>query len=125
MFLPILYTIEEIYQAVERLIRENLEIFQRLGHALDPLAYPNIIYAPEATKLNVYANVLDIFQRGKADCEDLAAWLVAYLRWNGFEALPLVTQQTPTLFHVLVTVKLSTGWVALDPSKWKGMSILQ
>jgi len=56
--------------------------------------------------------------RGGADCEDLAAAVVAELRTEGIPARTYVYKAKPGLFHVVVHTK---QWGLLDPSITAGM----
>jgi hypothetical protein len=56
--------------------------------------------------------------RGYADCEDLAAGVVAELSRNGIKARTYVYKSGGTLYHVVVKTK---RWGLLDPSIAAGM----
>lgn len=55
---------------------------------------------------------------GGADCEDLAAAVVAELRFGGIPARTYVYKARPKLFHVVV---YTDKWGFLDPSRAAGM----
>lgn len=121
MFSPILYDAQDIFAAVEKLAAEDLAIFRRWGYALDPKT-ARVRYQVEPDGANIYANVEEVLARGVGDCEDLSAWLIAFLRYNGCRAEPFLLKQNERLYHVMVVVYDEGRWLALDPSKWKGMS---
>ena len=56
---------------------------------------------------------------GGADCEDLAAAVVAELKLAGIPARTYVYKAKPKLFHVVV---LTNRWGFLDPSRDAGMA---
>jgi len=87
---------------------------------LDPLESA-VRYRREPPGSNQFLNMRDLLARGFGDCEDLAAWQIAYFLHLGFTARPVIRPTGPRLFHVLCEVYLNGRWVEIDPSREKGM----
>jgi len=112
---------KELGDAVYRLIVENLEIFDAQKHATDVLDFPEMVYRREKPGVNEFLNVRDLIARGYGDCEDLAAALVAYYLYCGYQARPALRQTGPRMYHVTADVFYRGEWYEIDPSKMKGM----
>jgi transglutaminase-like putative cysteine protease len=114
-------SVNDLAYAITRLVAENLEIFDSKNQAIDILDLPNVVYRKEPFGQNEFLNVKDIIARGYGDCEDLAAALVAYFMYIGYEARPALKKVGYRAYHVLVDVNYDGKWERLDPSKIKGM----
>lgn len=121
MFRAHLKNAEELKGAIKDLVKQNLILFRTLG-LLDPLE-SSVFYQREPQGENYFLNVSDLLRQGFGDCEDLAAWLIAYLLAEGYQARPLLLPQpSKKLFHVSVEYKDDFGtWREIDPSRLKGM----
>ena len=113
-------TPQELCAAVWLLVDENLDYFSRIQKVIDPFE-TNVVYKLEPRALNEFLNVRDMMARGYGDCEDLAAWLIAYFLAIDIQARPVLVEQTSTYYHVIAEAFYDGKWVVIDPSKVKGM----
>lgn len=111
---------QELCNAVYELVGENLAYFDTKKTAIDIMDYP-IRYQRETRGMNEFLNVRDLMARGVGDCEDLAAALVAYFLFLGYQARPVLTQTGAHMYHVTLEVFERGEWVHIDPSRLKGM----
>lgn len=120
MFVVLAQNPQELAAAVYRLVEENLNIFDAQKHAIDVLDLP-VRYRQETPGSNEFLNIKDLKARGYGDCEDLAAALVAYYLYCGYQARPVLRQTGPRLYHLTVDVFKRGLWYEIDPSRMKGM----
>lgn len=114
-------TPQDLCVAVYRLIEENLNILEDENQTpMDPLE-SYVVYKREPVGSNKFLNMRDLLRQGYGDCEDLAAWLIAYYLYLGFTARPVARPTGPRLYHILLEVYLKGKWYEVDPSKMKGM----
>ena len=108
--------IEEIEALLEGLVRLNVS---QLRRGLAPPIYSSRVrYQREQRGREDWQSARAAHASGKADCEDLAAWLAASHRLVGVDSRAIVRQVRPGLKHVVV--QLPDGSIE-DPSKRLGM----
>lgn len=112
--------------ANEILLRSLLEVGLRLPHLYES----HVRYEREPAPQEEWLDIIELYERGIGDCEDLAAAMAAWLRvYRGVDARPAFARRMvdypgmgPTwLFHCFV--RLPDGRL-LDPSKRLGMTSL-
>ncbi len=95
-----------------------LDLIWLRDHPLTPHPYrAGIRYIPEDGS-EEWPEIPFVIARGGGDCEDLAAWLAAYYRANGWPhavAFPIRSDRNPRLYHCLVSRDGTTRTVE-DPS---------
>lgn len=83
-----------------------------------PLYDSGIYYCPDERGREVqWWDIPQILSHGCADCKGLVAYRIAELREAGYPAVPYVTTDDGSLFHV----RVRSGSVIEDPSKLLGM----
>lgn len=108
--------IEELEALLEGLVRLNLTQLRR--GLCPPIYQSGVRYQREPPGREDWQTALECYQRQRADCEDLAAYLAASYRLVGVEASCHVYQAAPGLKHVVC--RLPDGTIE-DPSKKLGM----
>lgn len=104
----------------EMLVRLNvLWLKQRKGNA-PRLMRSGVRYRREIKpSVERFQRIPEIIRRGSGDCEDLASWRCAELRYyDRIAAVPWILNPRPRLFHVVV--RLPNGRIE-DPSAALGM----
>jgi hypothetical protein len=102
------------------------QLYLRRFPATPRLYDAGVRYMREPWRYEQWITVPRVLAQGGADCEDLAAWRIAELRNQGFNARPswrprqLVGPDGEpfTLYHIRVFIP---GWGFEDPSKRLGM----
>jgi len=109
---------EVVVALVEALAVANLH-YLRGTPSVPALYRSGVVYQREVDR-EEFLDVARVMARGAADCEDLAAWRIAELRWAGVDAVPLVTWEERGK-HVEYHVQLQTPEGIEDPSVLLGM----
>ncbi len=90
----------------------------RSGARIPPIYESGVRYEREPPRRERWQTALESYQRQIADCEDLAAWLCAELRFNGEAARIHCYAPKPGLIHCVV--ERANGQLE-DPSRKLGM----
>lgn len=111
-------------QANETYLRRFDPLIRRkTGKGIPDLLESGIYYKREPPGREEWQDIPTTLLRGHGDCEDLACFMVAQLRYRGVKgARPIIKAQFPIredgrLFHILVGV----GDERIDPSRLLGM----
>jgi len=109
--------------ALEGLCSANLALMQQakaLGKPAPPIYKSGVRYRREPPHEEKWDTWTHCLQRGYGDCEDLASWRVAELRFTGGDpyAQPWVIRTGPTTLHAVV--RRGNGRIE-DPSQRLGM----
>jgi hypothetical protein len=110
---------EAIASAVETLAKIDLAYLERYPRCV-PLAKSGVRYRREPKGPENWQNIPETLSRGYGDCEDLAAWRIAELRFRKIPANPHVTFDRG-MYHITVRAKISGKELFFDPSKELGM----
>jgi len=106
--------------ALEALVR--IDVREIRSHALPELYSSGVVYEPEDGSER-WLGASMVYDRGAADCEDLAAWLAAQRRIEGdrtARAFPMIVGITPTgVMQIHIVVQSMRG--IEDPSVVLGM----
>ncbi len=105
--------------AAEGLVRANLALMQQ-RHGAPKLYGGRVRYRREPAGQERWDTWPEVLARGYGDCEDLAAWRAAELRYTGADpgASVAVIRTGPSTMHAVVR---RTGGRIEDPSKRLGM----
>jgi len=117
---------EYMQDALEGIVLVNMRYLRdmaRLGTPIPDLYQAGVHY--QAERIECFAPIYVVQQRGWGDCDDLSAWLTAELRLKGLNAMPYVRPSKSGVkghYHALVKVETSDrGWVEVDPCVKLGM----
>ena len=104
----------------DMLVRLNLLYLRRRRGDVPRLMRSGVRYRREPRPVvERFQRIPEILRRGYGDCEDLASWRCAELRFfDGVAAVPWILNPRPRLFHVVV--RLPSGRIE-DPSAALGM----
>lgn len=104
----------------EMLVRLNLKFLKRMRGRVPRLYASGVRYKREPRPvIEKFQRIPSILRARSGDCEDLAAWRCAELRFfDGVHAVPWIINPRPRLFHV--QVRLPNGRIE-DPSAKLGM----
>lgn len=109
--------------AASGLVNLNLALMRRArqqGRQAPPLYKSGVRYRREPAGQETWDSWDRVLRRGYGDCEDLAAWRAAELRFNGIDrgARVAIVRTGPKLMHAVV--RRSNGAIE-DPSRRLGM----
>lgn len=111
--------VEKLYVLLEALT--NLNLVWLSQNYPPPLYESGVVYKKERMRRENWQDIPTTLRKGHGDCEDLTAWRVAVLRYNGEAASPFI-EEYPThngvYYHVVV--RRADGSIE-DPSRALGM----
>jgi hypothetical protein len=106
---------------LEALIAANIE-YLTICPSAPPLYESGVVYEEEPEERDNWQDIPETLGVGNGDCEDLACWRIAELRFRANEhASPLIRWRevgTRTVYHI--TVRRADGTIE-DPSRLLGM----
>jgi hypothetical protein len=107
-----------ISAALEGLVATNYVILSRSRNPIK-LYRSGVRYRPEARGVENWLTIPQVIKAGVGDCEDLAAWRAAELRfWLGLPARAICYRSGRRKFHAVVAYPDGT---IEDPSRKLGM----
>lgn len=104
--------------ALEGLVRVDGEILKDAKGRVSPLYEAGVRYRRETPGREDWRNVEEVRAAGVGDCEDLAAWRAAELRFQGEPARAVAVPSGPGKWHAVV--RRADGSLE-DPSRKLGM----